>query len=229
MDEKSIAINFPDVSPDIPQPDESTCSVCGRELTAYGSKKLKDGMLCRYCRKKVSEWFGDEILAEMTAEDIAAHIEYRNKNREALEDFAPVYAAGGKYKLYADAANDAFLISRKRDFVSANADLLKLSAIKQVRVYSLVDQVQGTDSDPADLQDTDTDSAGTVQSFGDIIMDIDMEEGEITHLGFRVNEFPGLETDSEEFNKAKNDALDMTELLKDSGVDEERIVFEYGE
>ena len=208
MDEKSFSINFPDVSPDIPQPDESRCAVCGRELTAYGSKKLKAGMLCRYCRKKVSEWFGDEILAEMNADDITAHLEYRSQNEEALAEFAPVYVAGGKYKLYVDAANDAFLISRKKNFVSANADLLKLSAIKQVRVYSLVDPVQ---------------------SFGDVMMDIDMEEGEISHLSFRINEFPGLETDSEEFNKAKNDSLDMAELLKDSGVDEERIVLEYGE
>ena len=227
MDEKSFGMNFPDVSPDIPQPDESLCAVCGRELTAYGNKKLKDGMLCRYCRKKLSEWLDDELLAEMNVDDITAHLEYRSENAKALAEFAPVYVAGGKYKLYVDAANDAFLISRKKDFVSANADLLKLSAIKQIRVYSLVDQVQGTDSDSADPQDID--SAGTVQSFGDVMMDIDMEEGEISHLSFRINEFPGLETDSEEFNKAKNDSLDMAELLKDSGVDEERIVFEDGE
>ena len=208
---------------------ESTCAVCGRELTAYGSKALKDGMICRYCRKKLSEWLSDEILAEMTVEDIKAHLEYRDKNREALEAFTPEYLAGGKYKLYTDAADDAFLISKKKDFVSANADLLKLSAIKEVRVYSLVNQVQSTDADSADSKDNDSDSESTAQNIGDVMMDIDMEEGEIKNLSFRINEFPGLDTDSEEFGKAKNDALDMAELLKDSGVDEERIVIGYGE
>lgn len=184
------------------------CDVCGGALTAYGSKKLKDGVLCRYCKKKMSEWIGDEALAEMSAEDVKAHLEYRAKNQEELEGFIPEFVAGEKYKLYVDSAKESFLISRKKDFKTANADLLKLSAIKEIRLYTSIDEDQ---------------------KLGDVMFDIDMEEGEIEKLSFRVNEFPGLDIGSEEYNEAKKTALDMAQLFKDCGIDEERIVIGYGE
>lgn len=186
---------------------KNMCTVCGGTLTSYGSKMLKDGALCRYCKKKVSEWFSEEALAEMTAEDIKAHLEYRSQNREALADFVPMYVAGAKYLLYVDPANDSFLISKKKDFKTANADILKLTAIKDIRLYTSINEEQ---------------------NFGDVMIDINMEEGEIKKLSFRVNEFPGLDLDSEEFSDAKSISLDMAQLFKDCGIDEERIVIEYG-
>ena len=200
MDDNSTIIETADLG--------GICAVCGEELTPFGSREIADGLICRNCAKKLSEWLSEETLAAMTAEEVIAHLEYRRINRDMLEGFIPAKSAGGKYKLYIDEANESFLISRKRDFVSANADLLKLAAVEKVRSYVSVD---------------------AEQNCGDVMTDIDMAEGEIRHLSFRVNEFPGLEADSEEFEKAINDSFEMAELFKDSGVDEERIVVEYGE
>ena len=40
----------------------SLCSVCEEPLTAFGSKELKDGILCRNCAKELSEWLTDEMI-----------------------------------------------------------------------------------------------------------------------------------------------------------------------
>ena len=39
---------------------DKKCSICGGNLNDFGSKDLKDGVVCRYCVKKASPWLSDE-------------------------------------------------------------------------------------------------------------------------------------------------------------------------
>ena len=58
---------------------QRTCSVCGNKLTRYGSKILKDGILCRNCAKLASEWLDNVDYAEKTVEQLKEHLAYRQK------------------------------------------------------------------------------------------------------------------------------------------------------
>ena len=172
--------------------EEAACSLCGEKLTRYGNKLLKDGILCRNCAKLASPWLSSEDYKNLSIEDMKRHMAYREANKEKLEHFLSEKTVEGKYSLYLDETNGQFMISKRKDPIKANADVIPFSAIEEMNIIE------------EDYLDEEA---------GDIRFEMKLNGGEIGHLSFRVNEFPGLVKDTEEYEKAKQKAFEYLDAL----------------
>ena len=184
------------------------CGLCGNELSAFGSKQLADGIICRDCAAKLSEWLTDEVLAETKLSKIKKHLKYREENAMDIQAFAPNIVSEGKYKLYIDEQTKKFAISKKKDLVKDNADIVKLSSVKSITVSK------------ADCPD----SEGV-----DIMMELAVRSRQFKTIKFRVNEFPGIEEESEAYTQTKEIAEKYIELFAGAGISERKVVRDYGE
>ena len=159
---------------------EETCSVCGRRLTKYGNKQLKDGILCRSCAIFSSPFLRDEDFAEMTVEDVKKHLEYRRENAHKLESFKKSVTVEGRYDLYIDEESRNMVFSKKRDLLKENPDIIPLDSIKEMSII----EEQYLKEDGVD-----------------VLMELELDHEEVKHVGFRINEFPGINNQTEEYRK----------------------------
>ena len=180
--------------------EEAVCSLCGEKLTRYGNKKLKDGILCRNCAKLASPWLSSEDYLNLSVEDMKRHMAYREANRAKLESFLSGKVIEGKYSLYLDETNGQFMISKRKDPIKTNTDVIPFSAIEEMNIVE------------EDYLDEEA---------GDIRFEMKLNSGEIGHLGFRVNEFPGLGKDTEDYEKAKQKAFEYLDALVQTDAFEE--------
>lgn len=160
---------------------EVTCSVCGRNLTKYGSKTLADGILCRNCAKLVSGWYTSGDLAERTVEQVKEHLDYRQNNLAVIKGFNGLKVVEGKYSLFVDDTKRQFVISKRDDLVKENADVFSLSMIENMRIIE---------------------KRYKTKSGSDIMVEILVKHPQFRSLRFQVNEFGCLERDSAEFRLA---------------------------
>ena len=65
--------------------DKKNCDICGEKIGLLGNRKLDDGNLCKNCAKKLSPWF--EERRHSTIEDIKRQLEYREQNKQKVENF----------------------------------------------------------------------------------------------------------------------------------------------
>ena len=173
---------------------QETCSVCGNKLTRYGSKQLKDGMLCRNCAKLCSRWLEKADYAERTVEQIKEHLDYRRKNQELVGEFKGNKVIEGKYNLFIDDDNKTFLITKRSDFVKDNADVFNIAEIGKIDIVE----------------------RKYVRSDGsDFYVQLYVNHPQFTTLKFQVNEFGCLNKDSEEYQQALKLAYEYVNALKD--------------
>ena len=182
---------------------ENTCCLCGEPLSRYGNKKIKDGMLCRNCIKAASPWLSDEDYEKLTLEEYKEHLAYREANLEKVKAFKDEKSVEGKYALHLDEGKKEFLISKRKDFVKENADVVSFDDIREIAIYE----------EPYDnTEDVD------------ICFDMKLNNQQIDNIYFRVNEFPGLIKDSEEHQKAITLALSYLDAFEsEEGIDFEQV------
>ena len=173
---------------------DNKCSICGGLLTQFGSRNIKDGIVCRYCAKKASPWLTDEDYLSRDVKAFKKHLEYREKNQKKVDAFEPERTIEGKYSLYLDRDNGEFVISKRKDYKKDNADVLLYKDIKELTIFE------------------ERDETGNYN----LLMDIELKNKEIDNVCFRVNEFPGIERDSKEYKEALNKAYEYL-----NGFDEE--------
>ena len=177
------------------------CSLCGERLTEFGNKKLKDGILCRNCVKLASSWLTDKDYEGRTVEDIRKHLDYRKANLEKLNDFVTDKKVEGKYSLYIDEHASQFVFSKRKDLKKENADLIPFSAIREISIME------------ADYLDEDS---------ADLYFEMLLDHEEIPMIRFRVNEFPGLDRQSEEFRKTDELAMAYLDTLAEEEISRSR-------
>lgn len=174
---------------------DEVCSVCGRKLTRYGNKKLKDGILCRTCVAISSSWYTDDIFLNKTIDDIKKHIKYRKNNHKLLNDFNKDIVVEGKYSLYIDEDNKKFLFSKNNDFNKENPDIFSLNEIEEIRI----------------VEEDYINENGV-----DLLFEMDLNNKEIENISFRINEFPNIEKNSEEHNKSSKLSEEFIETINKS-------------
>lgn len=175
------------------------CPICGKKLTQFGNRQCKDGLICRTCAKLSSRWLTEEDFENRTIEDIIKHHAYRKENLKKLDDFGVSKEVEGKYKLMIDRPNKQFLFSKRKDFLKENPDIIPFDDIEEI---SIVEE----------------------NYFGeegkDIYFEIKLNHPELNTIRFRINDFPGLIEDSEEYKNTKDLAFNYLNGL----IDEEDIV-----
>ncbi|MBQ6335265.1 MAG: DUF4428 domain-containing protein [Erysipelotrichaceae bacterium] len=183
--------------------DEKVCALCGKPLSRYGNKKIKDGTLCRNCIKPASPWLSDDDYLKMDLDAYRKHLEYRLENLKKLEDFKGEKSVEGKYSLYLDDANKLFAISKRKDLKKENADVISLDDVKEISIF---------EEGYPDSEDVD------------ICFDLKLANEQIDNICFRVNEFPGLIKGGEEHQAAIDLAMSYLNAFEaEDGLDFEQV------
>ena len=129
------------------------CEICGKEVGMFGYKKLKDGEICKDCVKLLSPWFEDR--KESTVAQIKEQLAYRAQNAEALKSFQPTKVFGDYEYLYLEERDGVpyrFCVSRDKDYLKENADLILCKDIEEV-IIDIDDNANETvnEDDPDDI------------------------------------------------------------------------------
>ena len=179
------------------------CCLCGEPLTQYGNKKISDGILCRDCIKAASPWLDDGDYEKMSLEDFKNHLVYREENKEKVKNFRCDKKVEGKYTLYLDEEKKEFLISKRKDYVKENADVVSLDDIREISIF---------EEKYDDTKDVD------------ILFDLKLKNEQVDNMYFRVNEFPGMEKRSPEYEAALELALAyLAAFEEEDGIDFEQV------
>lgn len=107
--------------------DKKYCDICGEKIGLLGNKKLADGNLCKNCENKLSPWFSER--KQSTIAEIAAQLEYREANREAVASFKPTRSFGEGKKLLVDEDKMVFAVTSAKNLIDANPDIIPCSDI----------------------------------------------------------------------------------------------------
>ena len=126
---------------------KKNCSICGEKIGLLSGLKLKDGDLCKECKKKLSPFFEDG--KESTIEDIKAQLKAREENYNKLDDLAinKIYGEFGvilidetnrKFVALKDTSDGLFKSAKKvtgiEDVKDKNPDIIDFDQIEDVEV-----------------------------------------------------------------------------------------------
>ena len=126
---------------------KKNCCICGEKVGLLGGVKLKDGDLCKECKKKLSPFFEDS--KEFTVEDIKKQIETREENYKQLDNLEinKIYGEFGvilideknkKFVAVRDTSDGLFkspkAINSIEDVKDKNPDIIDFKDIEDVEV-----------------------------------------------------------------------------------------------
>ena len=107
--------------------DKKECSFCDNEIGLFGNRKLEDGNMCKECAKKLSPWFSDRRSS--TVAQIEEQLAYREENKKAVEAFNVTLSLGTDMKVLMDEDAGKFMVTRERNLIEANPDVLDFSQV----------------------------------------------------------------------------------------------------
>ena len=107
--------------------DKKVCSICGGPIGLLGNRKLADGNMCKDCASKMSPLVTDR--KEYTVAEMMDHLNYREANQINLQAFRTACTIGTNYKLYVDATNMLWFVTRSDNYLKTNPDIFAFNQI----------------------------------------------------------------------------------------------------
>lgn len=109
--------------------DKKFCDICGEKIGMLGNRKLEDGNMCKDCAKKLSPFCDDR--RHSTLEQMKAHLQYREENKNVLRAFRPSVTLGEDKKIYIDMTSRSFVVSRYAPgkWDEENPDVMPIASI----------------------------------------------------------------------------------------------------
>ena len=107
--------------------DKKYCDICGEKIGLLGNRKLENGNLCKNCAQKLSPWFSDR--RNSTVEEIKAQLDYREENQKKIAAFHTTRTLGADTKVLLDEDAGKFMVTRARNLVEANPDVLDFADV----------------------------------------------------------------------------------------------------
>ncbi len=105
------------------------CSICGDKCGLFSRWTLKNGLICKRCRSKLSYWFlkSGKRLSSCTIADINEQLRYREGNQNLLKLFHPTRQVQLKDETFlkVDDAAEKFMVVNQRE--DPNPDVLDFS------------------------------------------------------------------------------------------------------
>lgn len=126
---------------------KKNCCLCGEKIGLLGGLKLKDGDLCKDCKKKLSPFFDDG--KESTVEDIKKQIAAREENYRQLDNLQinKIYGEFGvilidetnkKFVVVADTSDGLFkspkVVKSIEDVKDKNPDIIDFKDVEDVEI-----------------------------------------------------------------------------------------------
>ena len=130
---------------------KKNCCICGESVGLLGGMKLKDGDLCKECKKKLSPFFDDG--KESTVEDIKKQIAAREENYKQLDNLKinKIYGEFGvilidetnkKFVALKDTSDSLFgsakTVNSIEDVKDKNPDIIDFKDIEDVEIKVIV-------------------------------------------------------------------------------------------
>ncbi len=112
--------------------EKKNCSFCGEQIKFLGNRKVEDGNMCKECANKLSPWFSERRSS--TVEDLKRQLEYRENNKQAVENFSTTRQIGSDWRIFIDDSAGNFVVCRAKDLKGANPDVIPLSSVTAVEV-----------------------------------------------------------------------------------------------
>ena len=112
--------------------DKKYCSICSEKIGLLGNRKLEDGNLCKNCASKLSPFFSDR--RNSTVEEIKEQLSYREENKNAVAQFRTTRTYGTDTKILLDEDKRQFIVTRARNIIEANPDVLDYSMVTGVDI-----------------------------------------------------------------------------------------------
>ncbi len=161
---------------------QQECSICHSELTRFGNITVKDGIICRNCRKLCSPFLTNEQLAEKTVNEIKEHLRYREENQAALNEKKLSLLTEGYYNLFADEQREYFCLTKKNSIGKENCDLFRFDSVRGVRITRGYYK-----KNPEKV---------------DVNLIIELDNQQIPEVKIRINEFPNIDLNGTDYVKA---------------------------
>lgn len=112
--------------------DKKYCSICGDKIGLLGNRKLENGNLCKNCAAKLSPFFSDRRSS--TVEAIKEQLQYREENKNAVAAFHTTRTYGSDTKILLDEDKKQFIVTRARNILDANPDVLDYAMVTGVDI-----------------------------------------------------------------------------------------------
>lgn len=110
------------------------CSFCGAQSGLLSNRKLADGNICKDCRAQLSPFY--DLTNKDTVANVAAQLEYRQRNMSELDRFQPSIAAGDRGKVFIDMNSGKFTFATERELQEGNPDLFDLRGLHSCTFYA---------------------------------------------------------------------------------------------
>ena len=121
------------------------CDLCGDKVNALTRQKLSDGYLCSDCKHKLSSL--SSVWKNRTLDDVKAHLEQREQNRQKYSAFVQSASAGTNEKLVVDFNNRKFYFTIGRDFKNSNPEIFDFSQLQDFWLELGYTTLQDSDRD----------------------------------------------------------------------------------
>lgn len=128
------------------------CSFCGAQSGLLSNRRLADGNICKDCRAQLSPFF--DLTNKDTVANVAAQLEYRQRNLSELDYFQPSVMAGDRGKVFIDMNSGKFTFATERELREGNPDLFDLRGLHSCTFYAKETIIRG-DEDESDSFDYD--------------------------------------------------------------------------
>lgn len=148
--------------------DKKFCDICGDKVNLLTQKKLSDGQLCSDCKQKLGSFTSG--WKQRTVQDVKAHLELREQNKQKYQQFNCTAAAGGRNStLQADFNHRWFIFAvDNRDFRSGNPQLFEFSQLQDFWIEPEYRTLDDSDNDgiPDNRDDFDNRQLNNQGGFG---------------------------------------------------------------
>lgn len=148
--------------------DKKFCDICGDKVNLLTQKKLSDGQLCSECKQKLGSFTSG--WKQRTVQDVKAHLEQREQNKQKYRQFNCTAAAGGRNStLQADFNHRWFIFAvDNRDFRSGNPQVFEFSQLQDFWIEPEYRTLDDSDNDgiPDNRDDFDNRQLNNQGGFG---------------------------------------------------------------
>lgn len=148
--------------------DKKFCDICGDKVNMLTKKKLSDGQLCSDCKQKLGSFTSG--WKQRTVQDVKAHLEQREQNKQKYQQFNCTAAAGGRNStLQADFNHRWFIFAvDNRDFRSGNPQVFEFSQLQDFWIEPKYRTLDDSDNDgiPDNRDDFDNRQLNNQGGFG---------------------------------------------------------------
>ncbi len=106
------------------------CSICGDKVNMLTQQKLSDGYLCSDCKHKLGSFTSG--WKQRNVDDVKAHLELREQNKQKYQQFNCSATAGGRNNsIQVDFNNRWFIFAiNNRDYKSGNPQIFEFSQLQ---------------------------------------------------------------------------------------------------